>query len=158
MQILVSSILQAPSSVTWYDFDESLALPDEGEQLVEPVKGQLRVERIGDHLLQLTGPFQSRIRLGCDRCGAFFEAPVAFELTEALEVVDTVPSAEEVEETVPLSGYLDVSDLVRQTLLLSLPVRKLCGCEPLVSSSETVSLDPRWSALSSFQPERNGKH
>lgn len=157
MQIPVSSILQATSPITRYSFDELIPLPDEGEQLLEPVTGELTVERMSDRLLKLSGDFQTRAQLKCDRCNEPFEAPAAFHLDEALEIVHEPITAEEVEDRVALNGNLDASDLVRQNLLLSLPPRKLCGCEPVVSEREESSADPRWAALRSIAPEDNGK-
>ena len=157
MQIPVSSILQATSPITRYSFDELIPLPDEGEQLLEPVTGELKVERMSDRLLKVTGDFQTRLRLKCDRCAEPYESTAAFHLDEALEIVHEPLTAEEVEDRIELNGHLDASDLVRQNLLLELPPRRLCGCEPLVSEREDTSADPRWAALRSFSPEDNGK-
>ena len=156
MQVSVSSILQAPQAVTRYDFNESLPLPDEGEQLLEPVTGDLTIERIGDRLLRITGDLQARLKLNCDRCGEPYESPVAFGLEEDLEVVDEALSTEEVEDRVSASGHLDASDLVRQTLLLSLPARRLCGCEPKTTRAAETAVDPRWAALQRYPADGNG--
>ena len=158
MQIPVSSILQATSPITRYSFHELIPLPDEGEQLLDPVTGELKVERVNDQLLKVTGDFTSRMRLACDRCGEPFEAPAAFTLDEMLEVVHEPVPTEEVDDRVEASGVLDASDLVRQHLLLSLPARRLCGCEPRVSANDVSQDDPRWAALRSFDPKSNGKH
>lgn len=157
MQIPVSSILQATSPITRYSFNELIPLPDEGEQLLEPVTGDLTVERMSDRLLKVSGDFQTRLKLRCDRCAETYESTAAFNLDEALEIVHEPLTAEEVEDRVELNGNLDASDLVRQNLLLSLPPRRLCGCEPKVSEREESSADPRWAALRSFSPEDNGK-
>ena len=157
MQIPVSSILQATSPITRYSFDERIPLPDEGEQLLEPVTGELTVERMSDRLLKVSGDFQTRLQLHCDRCNETFEFPAEFQLDEALEIVHEPVTADEVEDRIALNGNLDASDLVRQNLLLSLPPRKLCGCEPVVSEREESSADPRWAALRSIAPEDNGK-
>ncbi len=157
MQIPVSSILQSTSPITRYSFNELIPLPDEGEQLLEPITGELTVERISDRLLKVTGEFQTRLKLRCDRCNETYESSAEFQLDEALEIVHEPVTAEEVEDRIELSGHLDASDLVRQNLMLSLPPRRLCGCEPQVSEREHSSADPRWAALRSFSPENNGK-
>ncbi|MEB3222125.1 MAG: DUF177 domain-containing protein [Candidatus Sericytochromatia bacterium] len=158
MQISVSSILQAPQSTTRYAFNEVLPLPDEGEQLLEPVTGDLTVERLSDRLLKVTGDFQASLRLICDRCGEPYEAPASFELAEDLEVVDEVVTTDEVDDRVFISGHLDASDLVRQTLLLSLPARRLCGCEPKATRTEAPAVDPRWAALRGYSEDTDGTH
>ncbi|MEB3284218.1 MAG: DUF177 domain-containing protein [Candidatus Sericytochromatia bacterium] len=155
MQISITSILQDPDSVTRYDFSESMAAPEEGEQFLEPVSGELAVERISDRLLQVSGTFQTVLKSNCDRCGEMFTLPARFTLDEALEVVDSEPLSFEVEESVLATGYLDASDLVRQTLILSLPPRRLCGCEPQTSVVDTKTVDPRWAALGAFPLDTN---
>lgn len=156
MRIPVSNILQATSPITRYSFDELIPLPDEGEQLLEPVTGELTVERMSDRLLKVSGDFQTRLKLRCDRCGEFYDSDAAFHLDEALEIVHEPLTAEEVEDRIELNGHLDATDLVRQNLLLELPPRRLCGCEPLVSEREHTSADPRWAALRSLAPENDG--
>lgn len=51
---------------------------------------------------------------------------------------------------VSAQGHLDATDLIRQSLLLSLPPRHLCGCEPLAQIQDKDAVDPRWSALKSL--------
>lgn len=155
MQVSVAGILQSPESITRYDFNEVLPAPDEGEQLMEPVSGNLTIERVSDTLLRASGSFHTLLRSTCHRCGESFELPVAFTLNESLEVVESEPLSQEVEEVVSAAGFLDVSDLVRQTLLLSLPLRRLCGCEPQTPVTETATVDPRWAVLGTYPVDSN---
>ena len=155
MQVSVASILQSPESITRYRFSEVLPAPEEGEQLLEPVLGELVVERVSDRLLQLSGSFQSRLQSACHRCGEEFIFPVAFTLEETLEVVDSELFSVEVEEAVSATGFLDASDLVRQTLMLSLPPRRLCGCEPRTPVVESTAVDPRWAVLGTYPVDSN---
>lgn len=153
MQLSVSSILNAPQNVTHHPFDEQFELPGEGETLLEPVVGRLDVTRASNQILQVTGAFHTRLRLVCDRCGNEFEFPVDFSLDEALEVTNEPPTSFEVEEAVYAQGNLDATDLIRQSLLLSLPTRHLCGCEPLPQKDDQGITDPRWAALESLTVE-----
>lgn len=156
MEISVSSILQAPQSVTTHPFSERMQLSGDEEKLVEPVAGDLRITRVSNRMIQLTGDFHTRIELHCDRCGRTFQTPVDFSLDEFLEVVDEPPTSEEVEEQVFSQGNLDATDLLRQGLLLSLPSRKLCGCEPATAQESREAPDPRWAALKSLSERPNG--
>lgn len=158
MEISVASILQATESVTRYSFQEKIDLLDAGDKLLEPVVGEFEVTRASTQILQVKGHFQTRLQLPCDRCGEPFELPVEFDMDEALEVVDGPVTSEEVEETVSALGNFDATDLIRQSLLLSLPTRRLCGCEPLPTQVDTEKVDPRWAALRSIHQEPNGKH
>lgn len=158
MEISVASILQANEKVTRYSFQESISLDDEQEKLLEPVVGEFEVTRASNTILHVQGHFKTRLQMQCDRCGEAFEQTVEFDMDEALEVVDGPVTSEEVEETVSALGNFDATDLIRQSLLLSLPARKLCGCEPQVAEADQDTIDPRWSALRSIHQEPNGKH
>jgi uncharacterized metal-binding protein YceD (DUF177 family) len=158
MEISVASILQATESVTRYSFQELIDLPNADEKLLEPVVGDFEVTRASTQVLQVKGHFTARLQLPCDRCGDLFEMPVEFDLEEALEVVDGPVTSEEVEETVSAIGNFDATDLIRQSLLLSLPSRRLCGCEPNTNQAVADKVDPRWAALRSIHQEPNGKH
>lgn len=156
MEIAISTVLQSPRDINQHPFNERLELPGEDETLLEPVTGELVVTRTSNRILQVGGEFHTRLRLSCDRCGNHFEFPVDFTLDETLEVVDEAPISEEVEDVVFAQGHLDATDLIRQGLLLSLPSRRLCGCEPLHQQADTGKTDPRWSALQSLMVEPNG--
>ena len=158
MDISISSILQSPYAVTRYSFKEKIGLPADGEQLLEPITGELTVTRNSDQLLQVTGDFDARLKLHCDRCGNEYETPVHhFSLEEHLEVTDEPTTSVEVEEQVYAGGNLDVTDLIRQALLLSLPSRRLCGCEPLAHKTDATATDPRWAALNALREDADGK-
>lgn len=157
MEISVSSILQAPEKVTRYSFQEHIDLLAEGEKLLEPVVGEFEITRASNQVLQVSGHFKGRLQVPCDRCGNPFELPVEFDVDEGLEVVEGPVTTEEVEETVSATGNFDATDLIRQNLLLALPTRRLCGCEPLANQADAESVDPRWAALRSIHQEPNGK-
>ena len=153
MEISIPNILQSPHDVTRYDFQEQLEMPSAEEQLVEPVVGEFVVTRASNHILQVAGDFHTRLKLSCDRCGNEFELPVDFPLDETLEVTDEPSTSHEVEDVVYAQGHLDATDLIRQSLLLSLPPRRLCGCEPLAPQKDQHAVDPRWAALKSLTVE-----
>ena len=153
MEISVSSILQSPHDVTRYDFREQIELPSNEEKLLEPVSGELVITRASNRILQTQGDFHARVQLNCHRCGNEFELPIEFQLDETLEVIDGPITSEEVEDAVSAQGDLDASDLIRQSLLLSLPPRHLCGCEPLAQPQDKDAVDPRWAALKSLTVE-----
>lgn len=153
MEISIPNLLQSPHAVTRYDFKEQFELPSNEEKLVEPIVGELVITRASSRILQTQGDFHALLKLNCHRCGNEFELPVDFQLDETLEVIDGPITSEEVEETVSAQGDLDASDLIRQALLLSLPPRHLCGCEPLAQPQDKVAVDSRWDALKFLNAE-----
>jgi uncharacterized metal-binding protein YceD (DUF177 family) len=156
MEIQVQTILQSPHDVTRHAIQEWIELPGDDEKLLTPITGNLVITRASDKLLNVTGEFHAQLRLPCDRCGNPFDFQAHFNLEEVLEVSDTPLTTYEVDTSVYVQGALDASDLVRQGLLLSLPPRLLCGCEPLAGSkSSKATGDPRWGALQSLMSEPN---
>jgi uncharacterized metal-binding protein YceD (DUF177 family) len=150
MQIAVSSILQSQRNTNVYPFCEVLSLESEDERLTRAVQGDVTVTRASSRVIRVTGAFDTELTFKCDRCGETFTQAFAFELDETLDVTDSPLTALEVEEAVSPTGQLDLTDLVRQNLLVSLPGRRLCGCSPIESGQSGDILDPRWSALKGF--------
>ena len=127
-------------------------VPEDVGVLDSPVVGGLTAEVTnGDSFLQVKGEFQANLKLICHRCANLFPTHLDFKVDEILDLVDEKPAMLEVGESVWAKGNLDVTDLVRQNLLLALPSQILCGCAPLDLGQADKS-DPRWQKLSGFRP------
>lgn len=120
-------------------FTYSLDLPASEEFTTEgPVQVSLEVHNIGKSLL-VYGEFRGTVHLACARC--LTDVPVAvqgrideqFSLpgisSPELELIDQVEPA----EAAIADQVLNVSELVRQQILISLPIRVLCrdACQGL---------------------------
>lgn len=102
--------------------------------LVKPVEGFLEAVSTGN-LLLIEGEFSTRCVVECARCGAPLEKDVQFEMQEQFPV-EGVPSSYASDdyarvvpdEPFPLfeSNSLLVENLIRQGLLLNMPVQPLC--------------------------------
>jgi uncharacterized protein len=117
------------------EVDISTDLSDESEvEIVEPVEGYLEAYSTGN-LLIVEGEFKTRCCLQCARCGGPLEQDVTFEIKEDFNV-EGVPSmyAQDdyakvvTDEPYPLfeENNLMVESLIRQALIVSLPVQALC--------------------------------
>jgi uncharacterized protein len=114
----------------------------------EPVVLDLVLERVPDGVVA-RGTVWAVWRGACSVCLADLEYEVAPEVSELFE-------PEPVEgETYPLVGHqLDLEQLVRDTVLLELPLAPTCEaagrarCAPDVVPELEEPPDPRWSALS----------
>jgi len=103
----------------------------------------------------------------CDRCAIPFEAPVSSEfqacyITEGEEVVNVDP--EELQMVPPSFSVIDITDDIRQTILLAIPLKLLCSdtCRGLCprcglnfntgscECSDTI-VDSRWEKLREIQ-------
>ncbi len=130
----LNDVLQHPGRQLAVDIATELS--EEADlDLVKPLEGYLEAESTG-HLLLLTGKFQTRVVLECARCGAPIEQNIEFELDEQFPVEGTPASFNSQEipaHVVPDEPYalfegnqLLVETLVRQGLILNMPVQALC--------------------------------
>lgn len=127
--------LQHPGRVTAVDI--STELTDEADlDLVKPIEGYLEAVSTGN-LLLVTGKFATRAVVECARCGHAIEHDVEFEVDEQFGV-DGVPSSfasqdfakvSTEEEPYPMfdGNALMVEALLRQDLLIAMPVQPLCS-------------------------------
>jgi uncharacterized protein len=98
-----------------------------------PLEIYCAISKTGDFILA-KGWVQGRMRLSCDRCLADFESPYkSFFEFQYRRLEEKKPEEEETEvslsetETIYFDGeILDIADAVRQTVLLSEPMRALC--------------------------------
>ncbi|MBD0371218.1 MAG: DUF177 domain-containing protein [Pyrinomonadaceae bacterium] len=148
-----------------YEPDE-LVLDDEHARLIEPPQVTGRISRSG-HNVRLQGQITARAEVDCDRCLKQVSLPIetTFDVTyvPAADYVEG-EAAELQEEDLGLSVYedevIDIDELVREQVLLTLPARALCteDCEGLCPvcganrnenpcECESNETDPRWGAL-----------
>jgi uncharacterized protein len=96
------------------------------------VEGRAKVTRIRQGVL-VQCEFDAEVRLICSRCLDAFLCPISFTAEEEfLPIADVVgdfglPSAGELEDfTIDDENILDLGELIRQYVLLNLPMKPLC--------------------------------
>jgi uncharacterized protein len=118
------------------------------------VRVEMRLDVQRDRLLvRLTA--RAVATLECDRTLVLFEQPVEGAYTVLFAppglVAELEASAEDVRPLSPADAEIDLTDVVRDTLLLAVPVRKVApGAEELelpVRFGFEGEIDPRWEAL-----------
>lgn len=108
---------------------------------------------------------QATATLTCDRTLRPFEQRIEGDYTVLFAAPDTAALAgedddyEEVRELLPSDREIDVTDAVRDTLLLAVPYRKVApGAEEedlqtrFGAEEEEGGIDPRWAALRKLKP------
>lgn len=129
----LNDVLQHPGRKLAVDI--STELPDEAEiDLVKPLEGFIEAISTGN-LLLLTGKFQTRMVVECARCSAPIEQDVSFDIDEQFPV-EGVPSSYNAQDYARMAAdepfpmfeenNLIVEALLRQALLLELPIQPLC--------------------------------
>jgi len=152
-----------------YDTNE-LPLDDPEVRLVEPAEVSGRVRREGTEVA-LSGQLQAKLEVVCGRCLQPVELPISADFSERF-VRDVSWAAEEQHELQPedlnVSVFdgegLELDDLVREELLLAVPVNVLCreDCKGLCPSCgidrnlskcqcEAEEVDSRWQKLKELQ-------
>lgn len=115
--------------------DVSTELTDEADvDLVKPLEGFLEAVSTGN-LLLITGEFKTRVVMECARCTEPLEVDLEFEIDEQFPVEGTPSSlsAQDFARVVPDEPFelfdgnsLMVENLIRQGLILSMPLSPLC--------------------------------
>jgi uncharacterized protein len=117
-----------------YDLDEDITAIDADVDVVEPLVGKVRFLRTSDGIL-VTGRVHSGVRVACRRCLQSFTLPVDIDLEEQFHPsvdINTgaalpVDADEDALTRIDLRHMLDLTEVVRQNLLLALPINPLCS-------------------------------
>jgi uncharacterized protein len=172
VQFNVAQLLKAPSgSSRKYDILADVSLIDEDIRTVGPLSGSVELRRTSDGILA-TGQLQIKVEMTCCRCLEPFSLTVDFYLEEefypSVDIFsggqinrEDAESPEEDEATIIDEHHiLDLSEVVRQNIVLAAPMHPVCrpDCAGLCSQCghnlnedpcgchEEV-IDPRWAAL-----------
>ncbi len=146
-----------------------IALLDETFDVVAPLHGTIRLIKADINVLvNFVG--DTTLRLTCARCLEPFDCNLHVDLDEEFRPsVDIISGAELSDlgddEALVIDEHhvLDVSEVMRQAILLSLPLLPVCrdDCQGLCPNCganrnfeqcdcQTAELDPRWAALSAL--------
>jgi DUF177 domain-containing protein len=154
-----------------YQPDE-LDLLDERITLNSPVRLVGSVKRSGAEVV-VSGRVSSQVSVECDRCLKTVELPVSadfsvdyitgqdYESSHAAEL-----TADELDVSVFDGESIDIDELVKEQILLSVPDRTLCreDCKGICSTCgadlnasacncEQSDIDPRWEALKKLKTD-----
>lgn len=114
------------------DFEEEHIQLDEDLKIVGPIIGHVRMSRISQGLL-VSGWVDVTIELTCTRCLTQFEQPMHVPFEErfypTIDIVTGLPLPTPEEEDVFLINdhhEVDLSEAIRQRILLDIPMVTLC--------------------------------
>jgi uncharacterized protein len=169
MRFNVAGLIKAPTGATKeVTLDDPLAVAEAGMSLVEPVRGSLRFVR--DHAgILVEGRLSTVVASPCARCLEPARSIVEMDIAEHFRPTVAIPGGTPVlrdpeEEDEPATRIddkhvLDLTEVVEQTLVTSLPLSPLCrpDCRGLCPMCGEVlegqacecepPPDPRWDAL-----------
>lgn len=164
MRLDVTSVLRAVGNTQDVAESVKLLLPVEELDVASPVALDLHLTNTGEIVL-VQGTLQGEVHLICSRCGKPFQALLQAEVEEEYrrglpELTDEAEKELTEEDfifAIDEDNTLDLTELVRQNLILALPEKPLCAADcpgpdlPAPPSSEKPT-DPRLSVLRNLFP------
>ena len=159
--IYIPHLLKLPNSSQSIYFDEMI-----GEMAtLTPVRGHI-VVRHGGTFLEVTAQAETIVTLICDRCTQCYNQRLEVNTKELLWLDrhgDEAPPSErelswdDLSETLPPDGHLDLNSWLYEQLSLALPLQNLCNkdCQPppLPEADKAVAIDHRWAALADLKKQ-----
>lgn len=138
MKLDLSEIARTPGAFAEHKIDMTFA-EIEGMTLTAPVRGNMYVSSTG-RILVLEGAVDTEVEMVCFRCGVTYRQPVHAEFQEDFIIRPPLapgrgPLVEEEEESPGVrlffEGTLDLNldELLRQSILVALPLKPLCAEE-----------------------------
>jgi uncharacterized protein len=147
MRFNVAQLLKSPAGASReYDLDEDITGLDKDLDATKPLVGRVKLLRTGTGIL-VTGRPSSEVRVPCRRCLLPAVVPVHLELEEefrpsidmATGIELPLGDGEDAATRTDEHHILDLTEVVRQGLLLALPMSAVCrpGCKGLCPSCGT---------------------
>jgi len=129
----VAQLMKAPVGTSLeYDIHEDEIQLDKDIQVIGPLLGHVRLRRTNQGLL-VDGWVDLTLELSCNRCLKEFEQPMHVTFAEqfypTVDVVSGLPLPPfDEEEIFPIDAHhlVDLTEAVRQNVLLALPMVTLC--------------------------------
>jgi len=171
MRFNVAQLLKSNAGASReYELDENITGIDPDLDVLKPAKGKVRFLRTNDGIL-VTGHLSTEVRVPCRRCLMPACVPVQLDLEEeyrpSIDIVTgaELPLADGEDEATRTDAHhiLDLTEVVRQELLLAVPMSALCSpaCKGLCPncganlnegpcSCQPDDIDPRLAALRSL--------
>ena len=132
MKIDLSEIAGTPGMHSTIEVDEPCPR-DIDVVCTTPVKGRINFNNVGE-LLLITGHIKTDVKIECGRCLVDFTMPIEAEIEEEFrlervgDAIQALPMEEEIDISLEVvkNNILDLDEMIRQDLLVELPIQPLC--------------------------------
>jgi uncharacterized protein len=119
--------------------EEKASYPEDGLILTRPAKVKLHLVNTGPTVL-MNGTVETEVEAQCARCGTRFRLPLTAKIDEEFSKNPPLPKPKKGRKEAELrendfvypiekDNTLDLAEIVRQNLLLALPIKMLCRPE-----------------------------
>ncbi|MBN2058175.1 MAG: DUF177 domain-containing protein [Candidatus Saganbacteria bacterium] len=132
MKIDLTELLQKVGNEADLAEEITVSWPEDSLTLTKPIRLDLHLVNTGSSVL-LTGRAETEAELECSRCLKKYRVPLAADLEEefTLDPVrqgagETELHAEDFASPIDPDNSIDLAEIIRQDLLLALPIKTLC--------------------------------
>lgn len=130
MKVDFRKIMPEGSEFIYSELSEELDLSVEGVEFSEPIKVEISGCKTGDELI-FQGTVGTKVELECSRCLENFETEVTSRLQFVIQLIEiSQPQDSDDDDFVILPKTIqeyDISQRVREAILLELPLKPLCS-------------------------------
>ncbi|BAY52475.1 hypothetical protein NIES2134_124550 [Thermostichus vulcanus NIES-2134] len=152
----IPELLRLPAQT--YEWQVDTHFPD--LPTLTPVQGMVAATHRHTYL-ELRASVQTIVTLSCDRCLQYYNHRLECTTSELIWLAESPASQpdDDLVETAPATGRIDLGDWLYQQLCLALPYPKYCdpncgGIHPPIPAEPSV--DHRWAMLAQLQSALEG--
>lgn len=133
MKIDLTELLQKVGNEADIEQTEKVSFPEDNLNLTKPIKIKMHLVNTGTSVL-LKGKIDTEVELECARCLKTFKLPLSFKIEEEYARKPPAPRGKgeiELKEEdfvyqIEKDNSIDLTEVIRQNLLLALPIKALC--------------------------------
>jgi uncharacterized protein len=163
MKLDLRQISPEGAELKFSEISQDLELVQAGFEFPEPIEVELFAAKTGDEII-VQGKVSTLVEMECARCLDIFEMDINPKIQFVIQLLDIKESQHSDDDDFIIlpktSGEYDISDRIREAILLELPLKPLCSddCRGLcpmcgVNLNETEcectpdKTDERWDSL-----------
>ncbi len=148
MRLDLSGLLKEKGAGLDYSEDVAVDFPKDELDLAGPVKAALGFTNTGD-AIWMQGKISAPVKLECSRCLKEYVETITARVEEQLKQGARAEDEDIIFE-IDDSGCADLSEIIRQSLLLNIPIKNVCSktCKGLLKDGDGKKApDPRLAKL-----------
>lgn len=136
MKIDLTELLREIGAGTDIEEEEKVSFSEDGLVLTRPVKVRAHLTNTGSSVL-VNMVLETEAEFECSRCLGRFRCPFTCRIDEEYSILPPVPAAGKKKELelkekdfvypIGKDNTLDLDEIIRQNLILALPIKPLCG-------------------------------
>ncbi|MDD5382226.1 MAG: DUF177 domain-containing protein [Candidatus Margulisbacteria bacterium] len=144
MKIDLTELLRKAGNEAEIEETEKISFPEDNLNLTKPVKIEAHLTNTGTSVLA-NGEIDTEAELECSRCLKTFRQPISVKIDETFSRKIPEPKrkgAGELKEEdfvypIEKDNTIDLTEVVRQNLILALPIKTLCSqnCQGIIKEN-----------------------